>query len=279
MPDFLHEGKEAKTASSPPADSTMRAPTHAPSGPPSDVASEHHPSLSGRAQTAPPMKRKMPPAIFTHYYGIFFLLLVAAFLGGAYMLLVPRYMDMKSVANNTMSVVATLEEEQSYLDALNRSIQAAEAIPAEALVKVDEAIPRSKTGIPKLLVTMSAIAEASGVQLGNVEFSEGEAAAGMKSKRIGLAPIQITTAVQADGYQEMRRFLSNLEKSLRLIDVNSINVTAATARDDASDAASERIVFTYSLQLTAYTLASVAQAASTPLQGASPSIPLTVASE
>jgi hypothetical protein len=207
-----------------------------------------------RASDAP-AKRKMPFVIFTHYYGVFFLFLIALFIGLGYIVFVPRYGDMVAIAGEIGTAEATLQEEESYLGALNQSIEAAEAIPAETVGKVDEAIPRANTGIPKMLVTMAAIARASGVELGNVEFSESGPMPGIASRKLGISPIHISTSVQADGYQEMRKFLSNLEQSLRLVDVNSIAVSAGAVKDEKGGGG-EHVAFNYALQLTAYTLSS-----------------------
>ncbi len=264
MPDFLHETSETAAPSAAPvngvggpspseplkAEASVKAP--APAAKPRQASAgedgrTHRGDMHGS-------RRKSAPLIFTHYYGAFFLLIVALFLGAGYLLLVPSYSAMNDILAQTSADADALQKEQAYLTALNNSISAAEAIPKDVLMGVNEAIPNDSSGIPKLLVTMSAIAKQSGVDLGSVQFSPGSASevSGSAPIALSLVPTGISTSMHAKGYQEMRRYLTNLEESLRLIDVNSISVSGGGESAEAGQGGGG---FSYTLSMTTYSVA------------------------
>ncbi len=271
MPDFLHDAvaDSASEASTPNPQTKPAVPTvqtregvdradvssHEEKAPRNPGRSNFHQKDKGYE------KRKEPLPIFTHYYGVFFLCLIALFLGGGYALLAPRYASMTTVWAESGSLAETLANEQQYLNALNNSIASAEAIPKDVLQRVDEAMPSDDSGIPKLLVTMSTIAQQSGVSLGSIQFSPGSAVpSSAPGTQISVVPTRISTNITAKGYQAMRRFLTNLEQSLRLIDINSINVSASSQTEktdgESSSANAKAPVteYSYALQMTAYHL-------------------------
>jgi hypothetical protein len=284
MPDFLHEESKEVIQGPVPERSSDLQPAMPPTGGVAEKDGSSRakaPVKSGtRQKGVGHEKRKTPPPIFTHYYGAFFLFIVAAFLGAGYFFLVPRYSFMTTISAETKSVAATLEEEQRYLDALNRSITSAEAIPKDVLGRVDEALPDNDAGIPKLLVTMSSIAKQSNVKLGSIQFSPGAPSPSTDPvAKLVLVPTKITTTVTTNGYQAMRTYLTNLEQSLRLIDVDSITVSASNAskKTDTGATGGEEVEsqYSYALALTAYSIGKIPRAPRQPAEAASPASTVT----
>jgi hypothetical protein len=270
MPDFIHETSEPAASNATPGDSTNGRAPDGPSGAKRAAAApaskpgrpdREDGGAENRAEKRG-SKRKVAPAIFTHYYGAFFLLIVALFLGAGYLLLVPEYLSMNNISAETSADADALKKERAYLEALNHSISAAEAIPKDVLDRVDESIPYDVSGIPKLLVTMSAIAKQSNVDLGSIQFSPGSPTevSGNSAISLSIVPTRISTSLHAKGYQEMRRYLTNLEQSLRLIDVDSISVSGGGGTGEPGK---EEGDFSYALQMTAYSVAEAVRKAPT----------------
>jgi Tfp pilus assembly protein PilO len=191
-------------------------------------------------------KEKADSVLFVHYYGAMFLLLIAAFIGSGYFVLNPIYAELKTVNGEIESTALQLEDERMLLGSLERSIAAAEAIPAETLMRVDEALPRNDE-IPKLLTTLSLIAERNGVELSGVQFTPTEQPEGAKKGKrmsVELATLGIHLTLSSPGYRATRSFLEDIEENVRIMDVKSITVTG-NDQDGSID---------YTLELIAYSV-------------------------
>lgn len=247
MPDFLHEGseievpeKEASSGQKKPAAFKTRRP------------GSSKPEQKGEGKK----KKKESSKLFTEYYGIIFLFLIGIFIGGSYFVINPLYAEFKTVNGDIETKLQTLEDERSFLNSLERSIAAAESIPAETLARVDEALPQD-VGIPKLLLTMSELSKQNEVRLTNVQFSPTSEPKGIKKRRssaIELVPIKINLTLEAPGYQSTRTFLEDLEENVRILDVSTINVSSNEQEGTLS----------YTLELTAYSIKKSERAAPSP---------------
>jgi Tfp pilus assembly protein PilO len=204
----------AAPASGPAQGGRMRFRPGAPSGP----------AAAGEPE-AP--ERKEPGKFFREYYGAAFLFLVAAFILAGYFFLYPLVQEFKTINQEIQSQSQVLTDERTFLDTLNQSIAAAQAIPADVLMRVNEALPR-EIEIPKLLQNMSRIAEAHGVGLTSVQFSEPPASPAAQTGGAGptLVPVEISMKVDAPDYATMRAYLEDIERNLRVLDMRTINVTA-----------------------------------------------------
>ncbi len=190
-------------------------------------------------------KKKKPSRLFVDYYGVIFLLLVAIFILAGFVLLWPLISEFKMTNAEIGSTVQTLKDERDYLESLQRSIAAAETIPADTLMRVDEALPR-RVGLPKLLQTMSLIAEQNGVQLSSVQFNEPKQSSTetQQARALSAAPLDINLTLNSPSYAATRRFLESVERNLRVLDVQQITVTSNEQSGE----------LTYTLQLRTYTL-------------------------
>jgi Tfp pilus assembly protein PilO len=198
-------------------------------------------------KAAPKKKEKRNSDLFVHYYGALFLLLIAAFISSGYFVLNPIYAELKTVNGEIETTALNMGDERALLGSLERSIAAAEAIPAETLMRVDEALPRDGE-IPKLLSMLSLIAERNGVELSGIQFTPAEQPEGAnKGKRMSveLAALGIHLTLASPGYRTTRAFLEDIEENVRIMDVKSITVTG-NDQDGSID---------YTLELTAYSVA------------------------
>lgn len=205
---------------------------------------------SGGATEEP--KGKEPGKFFREYYGAAFLFLIAIFIGAAYFFLNPLITEFKVTNQEITTQSQILTDERAFLDTLNQSIAAAEAIPPDVLMKVNEALPRS-IQIPKLLQNMSRIALARKVGLSSVQFSEPPSApqtdAAVRAA-IALQPIEIAMKVDAPDYATMRGYLEDIEQNLRVLDIRTISVTANEQTGE----------LTYDIKVVAYSISGEARA-------------------
>lgn len=164
---------------------------------------------------------KTPSKLFTDYYGTIFLLLIALYVAAGFFVIKPKIDYNKQLDVDTQALRQEIENEKFYFDGLSRSVAAAQAISPEVLDRVDKALPR-EVSVSELLVILSGAARISQVELNNLVFENSSAVVpGTK----GPLPLNITMSVGANNYLEVKNFLRVLETSLRIFDVQNINVT------------------------------------------------------
>lgn len=219
MPDFIHQSTETKPVQ-PQAEGAVSNQV-APQKPMS-----HAPRPgSGKPQLSQDEKKPAEPSkLFTEYYAVVFLFFITAFIAGGYFFLNPLYTEFKAINSSIGGKFQTLEQERAYLTSLNKSIAAAQSIPAETLAKVDEALPEGYD-IPRLLIALSAIAKKNDVALTGVQFSPTKGTTPVGKSKIILDLMDINLAIDGAGYQKMRAFLHDMETSVRLFEMDSITVS------------------------------------------------------
>lgn len=185
--------------------------------------------------------RPTPSRLFTEYYGSLCLGLMLLFGAGVGLVLKPKFDVLRQVNAEIGNQAQIFEGEQRYLTSLETSIAAAESIAPGVLADVDQALPR-EARIPELLVLLDRASQQNQVRMLNVSFAEtasGQAAT--RATTSTMSELGVTLTVQAPDYLKLKRFLRDLERSLRLIDVTGIHVAIGGAETS------------YALQLKAYT--------------------------
>jgi Tfp pilus assembly protein PilO len=176
-------------------------------------------------------KEKKTSRLLTGYYGSAFFLLTLAFISAAVFVLKPKLDNVKTVNAQIQKSLLQLSNERTYLDSLEQSIAAAGVIPMTVLSRAEQALPNEPL-IPELLVLFSSIAERDQVKISNITFAEvrpkATAAKGRISSTSTVSEIQINLSVAADNYPQIKRFLRSVERSLRIVDIQGINVTSGT---------------------------------------------------
>jgi Tfp pilus assembly protein PilO len=200
-----------------------------------------------------PEKVKKPSKILGEYYGSLFFVMIIAFLGVAYFVLKPMLDEVKMTNGEITTTLQTLEGNRSYLNSLESSISAAQSITPEILGQVDRALPR-ESEIPELLVLFGGISERDGVKIGNISFSEESSAARLARPSSTVSEITINLSVTAKNYPQIKRFLEDVQSSLRIVDVTGINVSSQGEES------------AYAILMKTYTYVPGRQAVPTPVQ-------------
>ncbi|MFA5129398.1 MAG: hypothetical protein WC477_00590 [Patescibacteria group bacterium] len=204
-------------------------------------------------------KGKKPSPMLTHYYLPSFLILICVLSGGGYALLDPLFSQLKMT--NEMIVAHNQEsaDAQAYLDSIERSIVAAQAIPEDVLNKVDAALPRD-VDEPRLLATMEAFGKKTGISLDSVQFSTqaGSADTGAPVSTLEVDPISISLNVISPSYTAARIFLQEVEQSIPLLDVSRISVSGDKVTGE----------FTYQLEMKTYSVVKAKAVVVTPNKAA-----------
>lgn len=206
------------------------------------------PNLAPQMQK-PEKTEKHPSRFFTEYYAAAFLFLISAFVILAFLFVKPLIDQIKETNAMTQSEVALTDSERAYLSSLDASIAAAETISPTVLDRVALALP-TDANVPSLLVQFGSAAYANGIKIDNIAFNEGKAAtrSASSSGTTQVVPLDITLAVHSRSYFDIKRFLSALETSLRVMDVQGM--AASGGEGDAF----------YNLQLRTYVFNSPAPA-------------------
>ncbi len=174
------------------------------------------------------------------YYGSMFFCLVLVGLGIAFFIIKPKIDSFKQRNADVAAAVETLQAEQAYVNSLEQSIAAAQTIAPDVLQQVDEALPREQR-IPELLVLFGKVADRNHVKISNIAFAD--AVSPSKSATSSIRELSINMTVIAENYPHIKKFIRDLEISLRILDVVAINVSA-----QGEEAA-------YALQMRAYSYA------------------------
>lgn len=170
-----------------------------------------------------PEKSASPSKFFTEYYGASFLLLIVVFVAVALFFLRPIIDDIKRINAETLAELTTVQNERMYLESLNTSIGAAQNISPDVLDRVTQALP-TEANVPSLLVQFGSAAYANGIKIESLSFSENKAPpkAAPGTQSAPILPVDVTLLIKASNYFDIKRFLSDLETSLRIIDVQGM---------------------------------------------------------
>lgn len=191
--------------------------------------------------------------LFTEYYGSVFFLMILAFLVVALVVLKPKLDEVKAVNAEIASTLQVLDGERNYLNSLDQSISAAQNIAPVVLDQVDRALPREQ-GIPELLVLFGNTADRDGVKIANVTFADGSGTPGARAATSSVSELAVNMTVTAENYPQIKKFIRDLEVSLRLLDIIGINVSTQ-GRGSA-----------YALQMKTYVYTPPVKAMPTPVQ-------------
>lgn len=189
------------------------------------------------------IKPKKSSRFFTEYYGVAFLFLIAAFVVTAVFVHRPLITQIKMINAETQGKLAEAQAERSYLSSVEASVAAAQSIPPGVLKDVDQALPTSQN-LPSLLVQFGSAALSNNVRIDTISFSESVASNGLEAGLPSgmIAPLDVSLSVRAASYFEMKRFLADIESSLRIMDILSMTSSGSEEGGESS----------YSIQLRTY---------------------------
>lgn len=182
-------------------------------------------------------------------FSLYTIVLMVVILGLGYItLLSPKVAEVRRVGS--FDLVQTDERvrlKEEVLRVTKSIVQKYDALQAEKFEKLAKVLPSSQD-VPSLFVQMEALAASSGLALNSVSFANlgdsepqrgivqkapGEAADGssQQSPR-GLKQLSITMNVSgSDGYENLKRFLSNLESHIRLLELQSFTYSPVSDQE------------------------------------------------
>ncbi len=194
--------------------------------------------------------------LFTEYYGSMVFVMFAFFLVISFGFLKPIIDHVKDANAQTTTSLTTADNERAFLASLDRSISAAKSIPPLVLDQVVEALPNDPN-TPSLLVQFDAAAVRNNVRIISVSINEPKLVIPTTQKTTGpqVFPMDINLSIAAKNYFDMKRFLGDLETSLRVMDPAAISTGGIVEGGD----------ITFTLQLKTYVFA---QPVSAPRAGA-----------
>lgn len=166
--------------------------------------------------------------IFTEYYAALMLFVIAGFVTGAVLVLRPLLLDIKETNASIETRLQSIDTERTYLASLEQSVAAAEAIPSDALENVVRALP-NESNTPLLLVQFEAAAARHGIRIDTVNFTESKPTNVKTTTTASLVqPIEVNLVIRAKSYFDVKRFLADVEGSLRLMDVIGMTATSGS---------------------------------------------------
>lgn len=108
--------------------------------------------------------------------------------------------------------------EEMYADRLDKSLAAFRNISSHDRARVEGGVP-TEPDIPGLFVTMAALAEDNGVLLTSVDAvadPKSLSPAGRRDIRVGIGVVGV-------GYERLKKLLVDIERSLRLLDIQTLS--------------------------------------------------------
>ena len=211
--------------------------------------------VTSNLTTAKPAEQteRPPSKLFTDYYALVIVALLAVFVAAAFFVLQPRILGVKETNAQTQSTLVTTKQQRTYLTSLEQSVAAAQSIPADSLERVSESMPY-QIDQPALLMQFSAAAARNGIQISSITFAPPHTLSttpilpGSPVQGGSVSTIGIQLSVTGQSYLAMKRFLADIETSLRLMDILSISA--------GSSAGGESKGVSYQLQLQTYVYSS-----------------------
>lgn len=151
--------------------------------------------------------------------------LLAIFLTAAYFLLMPAYSNLADTQSKIVLEKQTLDQETNTLTATNKLLGNYAAISADDEAKINAMLPETMDE-PGIFSLFEFLAGRNQMAVLAVDISEKEAAVDLKN--LGVTEIDVAINLAAnpasgDQYGDFKRFLTDLEANLRLMDVTSIN--------------------------------------------------------
>ena len=197
---------------------------------------------------------RAPWKLFTDYYVLAIVVLLALFVAAAFFLFQPRILAIKETNAQTQSTLESIIAQRRYLASLEQSVAAAQSIPPDALARVSESLPY-QVDQPALIMQLSSAAAQKGIQISSISFSPPHpvvtpvpgAAGAAQAGSVQVVGIQL--AVNAQSYLAMKQFLADLETSLQLMDITTL--TAGTSGDGTTSYALQLQTYIYSTSTSA----------------------------
>lgn len=172
--------------------------------------------------------------IINRFYIIIAVFLVIAILTLGYLLTFNKeYNKIKSLGTvDYQKKINELESKKSNLAQIEKVYDSYKKISQEEIKKLSIMLPPEKD-VPSLFIEMEALARESGLALNSIDVAQAGAVsitAGLAegSATLNIKKLNINLKIQGiDSYDRLKLFLGNVEKSIRILDLNSLSYSPA----------------------------------------------------
>lgn len=172
--------------------------------------------------------------IINRFYIIIAVFLVIAILVLSYLLTFNKeYNKIKSLGTvDYQKKINELESKKSNLAQIEKVYDSYKKISQEEIKKLSIMLPPEKD-VPSLFIEMEALAKESGLALNSIDVAQAGAVsitAGVAegSATLNMKKLNINLKIQGiDSYDRLKLFLGNVEKSIRILDLNSLSYSPA----------------------------------------------------
>lgn len=172
--------------------------------------------------------------IINRFYIIIAVFLVIAILTLGYLLTFNKeYNKIKSLGTvDYQKKINELESKKSNLAQIEKVYDSYKKISQEEIKKLSIMLPPEKD-VPSLFIEMEALARESGLALNSIDVAQAGAVsitAGVAegSATLNIKKLNINLKIQGiDSYDRLKLFLGNVEKSIRILDLNSLSYSPA----------------------------------------------------
>lgn len=172
--------------------------------------------------------------IINRFYIIIAVFLVIAILTLGYLLTFNKeYNKIKSLGTvDYQKKINELESKKSNLAQIEKVYDSYKKISQEEIKKLSIMLPPEKD-VPSLFIEMEALAKESGLALNSIDVAQAGAVsitAGVAegSATLNIKKLNINLKIQGiDSYDRLKLFLGNVEKSIRILDLNSLSYSPA----------------------------------------------------
>lgn len=162
---------------------------------------------------------------------IFSILMLGASIAGFALFVVPQYSEISALRAQAADFNQVLANARTLQEQRNRLVEKYNAIDPILRAKLDTMLPRNPENV-KLILELDNIAKQYGMALQNVKIEDTAADAQAAVVRPGataangeLGTLKITFSLSGP-YSGFTSFISTMEKSLRIVDVEKVTFTA-----------------------------------------------------
>jgi len=189
-------------------------------------------------------------------FSIRFLILADAIVIGllVFLLILPSYKKMEDASNKVISSKKTLEGDQEILDNLKEIREEYQQIQDD-IEKVNMVLPQGEK-ISELLTQLEAMTLDAGLFCESIKpiFTEEEISSVAKAQEQKKGEIKSPTSYKPLGislelsgnYESFKKYLYNIEKNIRIIDVTSISIKKPSSEEGGEN------LFDFALELKTY---------------------------
>ena len=145
---------------------------------------------------------------------------------GYYLLLLPKISQLMTGSEYDLTgIQARISEDEKFMTDANDALKKFSGLSAENRRRASQIVPLADADIPGILVQLDEIAQANNMALKNVDAVSNEKIV----TALGRKPVRISASFEGGNYEQYKLLLKDIERSLRLFDVQNLTVTRGSS--------------------------------------------------